>query len=245
MIAASARRARWLASSLIAAAAMHPLAMAQTIQPAPIFPAAAERVVAPEAERAAQESAGAQAAIFAGGRYWSATAVFSHVSGVDTVTPGYIGVQQRGALSLGPFRGPRPRAVPLPAEAVRVTYDPAKIRYDQLLRIYFTVLVDPTQRDGQGPDKGSKFRAALVPTSQEQLLVASAYLSQMRASELWALPIATRIETGRSFTPAEPAPAQTPGGNSRQPATDGVAAPKLALLRRHFPQFYKAGFTPE
>ena len=88
------------------------------------------------------------------------------------------------------------------AETVRVTYDPAVVRYDQLLRIFFSVVADPTTLNRQGPDEGTHYRSALVPLGGEQSAAAAAYLAQLRTSKLWSAPIVTRIERYKIFEKA-------------------------------------------
>jgi peptide-methionine (S)-S-oxide reductase len=89
------------------------------------------------------------------------------------------------------------------AEAVRVTYDPSVVRYDQLLRILFSVGADPTLLNRQGPDHGTQYRSAIVPMNAEQRAVAQAYLAQMRRSNVWDDPIVVAIENHRRFYAAE------------------------------------------
>lgn len=200
---------------------------------------AAERAVnAPAPVRLAKEPAGLQQAVFAGGCFWGVEGVFSHVDGVTSAVSGYHG-GERGTATYDRVGGGDTGH----AEAVRVTYDPAKIRYDQLLRIFFSVVTDPTQRDRQGPDVGSQYRNALVPTSQEQRLVASAYLAQLRASGLWNQPIVTRIEPLRRFYPAETHHQDFMKKNPQHGYILRWDAPKVEALQRIYPGFYKPGFT--
>jgi len=199
---------------------------------------AAERTVeAPAAVRLAGETPGLKQAIFAGGCFWGVEGVFSHVAGVTSVISGYHGGEARTATYQRVSGGGTGHA-----EAVRVTYDPAKIRYDQLLRIFFSVATDPTQRDRQGPDVGTQYRNALVPLSQEQRLAASAYLAQLRASGLWRQPIVTRIEPSRRFYPAEAHHQDFMKINPQNGYIRQWDAPKVEALQRLFPGFYQAGF---
>jgi peptide-methionine (S)-S-oxide reductase len=202
-------------------------------------PAAAETVVlAPAAQRQASEPAGLKTAIFAGGCFWGVEGVFSHVIGVTSAVSGYHGGQQRTAryaLIHGGASGH--------AESVRVTYDPARVRYDQLLRIFFSVVADPTQLDRQGPDVGREYRSALVPMNPEQSAVAEAYLAQMRVSGLWHAPIMTRIEAYQRFYPAETEHQDFMAANPDHPYIRRWDAPKVAALRRLFPGVYKRSFT--
>lgn len=201
-------------------------------------PAAAETFVsAPAAKRTAQESAGLRTAIFAGGCFWGVEAVFSHMKGVTSAVSGYHGGTAKAArydvVSSGLTRH---------AEAVRVTYDPRIVRYDQLVQVFFSVIADPTLKDRQGPDVGPQYRAALVPTSAEQLAVAKEYLAQMRASRLWKAPIVTGIERAQTFYPAETYHQDFAARNPDHGYIKRWDAPKVAALKRLYPGFYSASF---
>jgi len=139
--------------------------------------AAENHVRAPIAQTKAKES-GLKTAIFAGGCFWGVEGVFSHVRGVTSAVSGYHGGTERQAHYKLVSSG-----ITDHAEAVRVTYDPKVIRYDQLLRIFFSVVTDPTQLDRQGPDVGAHYRSAIVPLSAEQNAVAKAYLAQLLCME--------------------------------------------------------------
>jgi len=137
-------------------------------------------VNAPIAERIAKEGGGIRTAIFAGGCFWGVEGVFSHLKGVKSAEAGYHGGSAGTATYSRITSGGTNHA-----EAVRITYDPNVIRYDELLRIFFSVVADPTLRNRQGPDVGAHYRSALVPTSDEQRAVAEAYLAQMERSGVW------------------------------------------------------------
>lgn len=201
--------------------------------------ASAERIVnAPAAERQAREPAGLKTAVFAGGCFWGIEGVFSHVEGVTSAVSGYHGGSRADAKYDRVSAGSTGHA-----EAVQVTYDPARIRYDQLLRIFFSVGTDPTLLNRQGPDVGTQYRSALVPLSEEQRLVASAYLAQMRASGLWKGRIVTRIERIQRFYPAETYHQDFMKKNPNHGYIVRWDAPKVAALRRLFPRQYNPGFT--
>jgi peptide-methionine (S)-S-oxide reductase len=202
-------------------------------------PASAETVVlTPAAQREASEPAGLKTAIFSGGCFWGVEGVFSHVIGVTSAVSGYHGGGANTAhyeLIHGGDSGH--------AESVRVTYDPARVRYDQLLRIFFSVVTDPTQLNRQGPDVGREYRNALVPMNPEQRAVAEAYLAQLRASNVWHAPIVTRIEAYQRFYPAETDHQDFMLNNPDHPYIQRWDAPKVAALKRLFPSEYKRAFT--
>ena len=201
-------------------------------------PAAAEHIVAaPAAKRQAAEGGGLKTAIFAGGCFWGVEAVFSHMKGVTSAVSGYHGGTARSAkydlVSSG---------VTDHAEAVRVTYDPRIVRYDQLLRVFFSVIADPTLKNRQGPDVGAHYRAALVPVSAEQTAVARAYLAQMKASGVWKRPIVTGIERAQAFYPAEAYHQDFALRNPDHGYIKRWDAPKVAALKRMYPAHYSASF---
>jgi len=194
-------------------------------------------VVVPAAQKISSES-GLETAIFAGGCFWGVEGVFSHVLGVTSAVSGYHGGNGPDATYDRVSQGDTGHA-----EVVRVTYDPALVRYDQLLQVFFSVIADPTQRDRQGPDEGSQYRTALVPLNEEQRSVATAYLAQLGAAHVWSRPIVTRIEPARRFYPAE---AYHQDFMARHPDHPYIAAwdqPKLNAFRQRFPDLYKRGFT--
>ena len=180
-----------------------------------------------------------QTAIFAGGCFWGVEGVFSHVPGVTSAVSGYHGGSRKTADYISVSEGNSGHA-----EAVRVKYNPAKIRYDQLLRIFFSVVADPTELNYQGPDHGTQYRSALVPLTNEQREVAKAYLAQLRKAALWKQPIVTRIESYSTFYPAETHHQDFMAKNPRHPYILRWDAPKVAGLKSLYPAYYKSGFTP-
>ena len=190
---------------------------------------------APPATKTTPE--GNQVAVLAGGCFWGVEAVFSHVKGVKSAVSGYHGGTERQAdykiVSSG---------ITDHAEAVKITYDPKIIRYDQLLRIFFSVVADPTQLNRQGPDTGAQYRSAIVPTSAEQNAVAKAYIAQLTAAKLWSKPIVTRIERAQAFYPAESYHQDFMLKNPRHGYIVRWDAPKVKALKAMYPGVYSASF---
>ena len=180
--------------------------------------AAEATVNAPQAERVAKES-GLKTAIFAGGCFWGVEAVFRQAS-YDLVSSG----------------------ITDHAEAVKITYDPKVIRYDQLLRIFFSVVADPTQLNRQGPDTGAQYRSAIVPMSAEQNAVAKAYIAQLKGAGLWSKPIVTKIERAQAFYPAETYHQDFMVRNPRNGYIVRWDAPKVKALKAMYPGVYSASF---
>lgn len=198
---------------------------------------AAEKVFdAPVAERKASEK-GLRTAIFAGGCFWGVEAVFSHTKGVTSAVSGYHGGTARSAsydlVSAGLTQH---------AEAVKVTYDPSIVRYDQLLQILFSVVADPTLRNRQGPDVGAHYRAAIIPIGKEQRAVAAAYLAQMQSSGVWDRPIVVGLEQARQFHAAETYHQDFAHKNPDHRYIQRWDAPKVRALKAKFPRLYRAAF---
>ena len=199
---------------------------------------AAESVVdAPAASRQSHESGGLKNAYFSGGCFWGVEAVFSHVKGVKSVVSGYHGGDAKTAkydiVSTGTTGH---------AESVHVVYDPKVIRYDQLLQVLFSVVADPTLKDRQGPDSGTQYRAAVIPVSDDQRAVASAYLKQMQASGKWDKPIVVAMEPAKQFYPAESYHQDFAEKNPDNPYIEHWDAPKVVALQKMFPKLYSANF---
>ena len=214
------------------------LAAAALLLAGSVTTAHAESVVnAPAPKRVAKEGAGLQTAIFAGGCFWGVEGVFSHVKGVKSAVSGFHGGQARTANYSTIVTG-----LTAHAEAVMITYDPYVVRYDELLRIFFSVVTDPTQLNRQGPDVGSHYRSALVPTNAEQRAVAKAYLNQLEGSGLWDAPIVTQIEERRTFYPAETYHQDYMIKNPYSGYIQRFDQPKVAALKLMFPRDYREEF---
>ncbi len=192
-------------------------------------------VLAPAATQQSNEPRGLKVAVFAGGCFWGVEGVFSHVRGVTSAVSGFHGGTARTAQYERVSDGDTGHA-----EAVRVTYDPQVVRYDQLLRIFFSVIADPTTLNRQGPDEGTQYRSALVPMNAAQQQAAQAYLAQLRASRIWRSPIVTRIEPYQRFYPAEAYHQDFMARNPRYPYILAWDVQKVEALRRLFPGFYQA-----
>jgi peptide-methionine (S)-S-oxide reductase len=202
-------------------------------------PAQAEPAIsAPPARIIAREAPTLQTALFAGGCFWGIEAIFSHLRGVRSAVSGY-----HGGTRANPSYEDVSSGRTGHAETVRVRYDPRVIRYDELLRVFFSVGADPTLLNRQGPDVGTQYRSALIPLTDEQRRVAQAYLAELGRSHLWAGPIVTRIEPYRTFYPAEDYHQDFAAENPLHGYIRRWDAPKLEALKRLFPQFYKAAAT--
>lgn len=180
-------------------------------------------------------AAGTRTAVFAGGCFWGVQGVFQHVEGVVSAVSGYAGGQAATAHyeMVGSGRTGH-------AEAVEVVYDPRKVSYGALLRIFFSVAHDPTQLDRQGPDYGPQYRSAIFPRSDEQARLAKAYIEQLGREKTFHAPIVTRIEPGKSFFPAEAYHQDFLELNPGYPYIVINDLPKVAALQSLFPAQYMA-----
>lgn len=197
---------------------------------------AAERIVKAPAPLLSDRATGhRETAIFAGGCFWGVEGVFAHVKGVVGATSGYAGGSAQTAQYETVSTGATGHA-----EAVRVVFDPTQVSYAELLRIYFSVVADPTQLDYQGPDHGSQYRSALFPQSPAQAKVARAYIAQLTRAHIYPATIVTRIEPARGFFPAEAHHQDFMAKNPNYPYIVINDRPKVDALKRLFPGAYRA-----
>ena len=192
--------------------------------------AKAERAVPIPVSKTDVTASGPQTAVFAGGCFWGMEAVFEHVKGVKSVTAGYAG----GTRETATYDQVSTETTQH-AEAIRVVYDPAKVSYATLLRVYFSVAHDPTQLNRQTPDSGYSYRSAIFPQSAAQRGVAAAYIAQLGQAHVFGKPIVTKIENG-SFFPAEAYHQNFFDRNPNHPYIVTFDKPKLAAFRAGFPQ---------
>ncbi len=123
-------------------------------------------------------AATSEKAVLAGGCFWGVQGVFQHVKGVSQAISGYTG----GAAATAHYEDVG-MGTTGHAESVQVTFDPRVVSYGEILRIYFSVAHDPTQKNRQGPDTGTQYRSAIFPMNESQQKVAQAYIAQLDASQ--------------------------------------------------------------
>jgi len=175
-----------------------------------------------------------ETAVLAGGCFWGMEAVFEHVKGVTDVVSGYAGGKS-GEANYGAVSSERTGH----AEAVRITYDPARISYARLLQVYFAVAHDPTEVNRQGPDVGTSYRSAIFPQSPAQGRIAREFIARLTASHSYKAPIATKIESG-GFYPAEAYHQDFARKNPFHPYILINDRPKVARLKAAYPALWKA-----
>ena len=221
-----------ISTRLLAGAASLGIAVALVFGTAGVAAETAVRAPAPIV--AIPNSASSETAIFAGGCFWGVQGVFQHVKGVKSAVSGFTGGADGTAHYERVSGGDTGHA-----ESVRVVFDPRVVSYADLLRIYFSVVADPTQLNAQGPDVGTQYRSALFPTSEAQRRIAVAYIDQLRKAHLWAKPIVTRIERAQPFYPAE---RYHQDYLTLHPDSGYIRyndLPKLAALKQLYPQLWR------
>jgi peptide-methionine (S)-S-oxide reductase len=125
------------------------------------------------------------------------------------------------------------------AESVEITFDPKRITYGQILRLYFAVAHDPTQLDRQGPDSGPSYRSEIFFNSPAQERIAKAYVEQLTKAKLFQSPIVTRIEPLKAFYPAEDYHQDFLIQHPDHPYIVRNDLPKVSALKRVYPELYR------
>jgi peptide-methionine (S)-S-oxide reductase len=174
-----------------------------------------------------------ETATLAGGCFWCLEAVFDELKGVESVESGYSG---------GHAANPSYRAVCTGttghAEAVQITFDPAVISYEDLLRVFFATH-DPTTLNRQGPDVGTQYRSAIFYQSPEQKAAAEKIIGEVNAAGIWGRPIVTEVNPFKEFFVAEDYHQEYFADNPYQPYCMAVVAPKVIKFRKHFVDMLK------
>jgi len=177
---------------------------------------------------------GKEVAVVAGGCFWGVDAVFKHVKGVKEVVSGYSGGGAKTAEYKVVGTGTTGHA-----ESVKITYDPAKVSYAQLLRVFFSVATDPTQLNRQGPDEGTQYRSVIFYSSDAQKLIALAYIDQLSKAHAFARPIVTQVVQLTHFYNAEDYHQNYLALHPDDPYIVFNDQPKLRELKKEFPDLYK------
>ena len=173
-------------------------------------------------------------AVLAGGCFWCVEAVYQPLDGVQSVVSGYAGGDAASANYEAVCSGRTGHA-----EVVEVRYDPRRISFGALLKLFFAVAHDPTQKDRQGNDRGPQYRSAIFPVDEAQREVAEDYIQQLNNAGAFTAPIVTTLEPGHPFHPAEDYHQDFARRNPNQPYITHVAKPKLEKLHAAFPEMLK------
>lgn len=191
-------------------------------------------IPAPKIDTPAAEATGLQTAVLAGGCFWGLQGMFQHVEGVTQVVAGYSGGTRETArydLVSTETTGH--------AESVEITFDPKKVSYGQLLRLFFSVAHDPTQLNRQGPDTGPSYRSEIFFASPTQERIARAYVEQLTRAKVFSAPIVTKIEPLKAFYPAEDYHQDFLIRNPNYPYIVINDLPKIDHLKRTYPELYR------
>lgn len=205
----------FLAVTVVLSAAKHPFP-----EPAIDEPAATDK--------------GMETAVLAGGCFWGVEGVFERIKGVKKAVSGFAGGQKSTAHYETVSNGTTGHA-----ESVEITFDPKQITFGQLLMVYFSVVHDPTELNRQGPDTGTQYRSAIFYTSDEQKKVADAYIKQLDAAEVFRRPIVTQVVPLKGFFPAEAYHQHFLDNNMNHPYIVYNDLPKIAALKKQYPEFCK------
>jgi peptide-methionine (S)-S-oxide reductase len=176
---------------------------------------------------------GEQTAVIAGGCFWGIQAVFEHVKGVTSVSAGYSGGSADTAHYEMVSEGNTGHA-----ESVRIKYDPSRVSYGQLLKVYFAVAHDPTELNRQGPDTGPQYRSAIFYSSGEQKRIADAYIAQLNKAGVFKRTIVTQVVALKAFYEAEAYHQDYAVHHPDEPYIAVNDLPKVAELRKQLPELY-------
>ncbi|HEY1726829.1 MAG TPA: peptide-methionine (S)-S-oxide reductase MsrA [Candidatus Baltobacteraceae bacterium] len=202
---------------------------------AAVFALGAAAFPDPPAEQA-QAAPGTAKIVLAGGCFWGMEGVFESLRGVSNVVSGYSGGQAGTAHYEMVSTGMTGHA-----ESVEITYDPAKISFGELLKVYFSVAHDPTELNYQGPDQGTQYRSAIFYATPQQRDLAEAYVHELTAAKAFSHPIVTQIVPLHVFYPAEAYHQHFMQKNPNYPYIVYNDKPKLDALRRTYPNLVKSG----
>ena len=194
---------------------------------------ASAAVPSPVVDEAKAESKGKETAVVAGGCFWGIQAVFQHVKGVVSATSGYSG---------GTVKNPDYEMVSSGetghAESVQIVYDPSQVTYGELLRVFFSVALDPTELNRQGPDRGTQYRSVIFYSNDEQKHIAEAYIAQLDQAKVYPRKIVTQVVPLQAFYDAEDYHQNYATIHPSDPYIVFNDAPKVANLRKEFPELY-------
>lgn len=169
-----------------------------------------------------------ETAIFAGGCFWCTEAVFQRLNGVHEVVSGYTG---------GTIKNPAYREITTGrtghAEAIKISFDPNEISFNELLEVFFATH-DPTTLNRQGNDVGTQYRSEIFYTSLAQKEAAEAVIELLEKEHIFGAPIVTAISEKKPFYKAEDGHQDFYNQNRNQPYCQFIIDPKIKKLNKHF-----------
>jgi len=173
-------------------------------------------------------------AVLAGGCFWCTEAVFRELDGVLAVTSGYSGGSAGTADYDAVCSGTTDHA-----EAISIRFDPRRISYGALLKVFFAVAHDPTEVNRQGPDVGTQYRSAIFYMNASQRKSADAFIAALNTSKAFDKPVATEVVPFVAFFEAEEHHQDYLKRNPDDPYIVYNDIPKLAALKQKFPALYR------
>jgi peptide-methionine (S)-S-oxide reductase len=194
---------------------------------------AAPPIPPPSTDAPLAKLSGKETAVFAGGCFWGVQSVFERVKGVLKTTAGYSG----GSAQTATYRQVGTETTGH-AESVEVVYDPSRITYGQLLRIFFSVAHDPTQLNRQGPDVGTSYRSVIFYANDDQERLAKAYIAQLDQQKVFHGRIVTEVTPLKAFYQAEDYHQDYAYYNPDNPYIQICDRPKIAALKQQFPELF-------
>jgi len=190
-------------------------------------------IAAPLFDEPLATHSGTETAVFAGGCFWGTQTVFQRVKGVTHTEAGYSG----GSAATATYDQVTTETTGH-AESVQVTFDPSKITYGTLLRIFFSVAHDPTQLNRQGPDVGTSYRSAIFYSSEQQHKIAQQYIAQLDAGHAFPGKIVTEVTPLKAFYKAEDYHQDYADKNPNNPYIQICDVPKTKALIAQFPELF-------
>jgi peptide-methionine (S)-S-oxide reductase len=175
-----------------------------------------------------------ETAVFAGGCFWGVQTTFQRIKGVEKTWAGYSG----GTKETANYSAVSSETTKH-AESVKVEFDPSKISYGTLLRVFFSVVHDPTELNRQGPDVGTSYRSVIFYTSSEQEKIAKAYIAQLDAAKAFPKPIVTQVVPLEAFYNAEDYHQDYAEKNPDNPYIQVCDIPKVHALQAQFPELFQ------
>ncbi len=189
----------------------------------------------PEVDEPLQPTAGRELAVLAGGCFWCVEAVYRELAGVLAVVSGYSGGSAETAEYKAVCSGQTAHA-----EVVQIAYDPSRLTFGQLLRVFFAVAHEPTQLNRQGNDVGTQYRSAIFYANERQRDIATRYIQQLEQAGVFKSPIVTQLEPLQSFFDGEEYHQNYAERHPGQPYIAAIAMPKVEKLRQYFGEQLKA-----
>ena len=188
----------------------------------------------PAVDEALAQAPGEATAVVAGGCFWGVEAVFEHLKGVTRAVSGYAGGSAATAHYAIVSEGRTGHA-----ESVKATYDPSRITFGRLLKVFFSVAHDPTEVNRQGPDTGTQYRSAIFASTPDQKRIAEAYIAQLNQARVFKRRIATEVTGPTAFYEAEAYHQDYIVHNPGSLYVRAFDLPKLDHLQKQFPDLYR------